>query len=165
MTTDSPEARLRRWLEDYRGLLWKIVRAYAATPADAEDLLQDIALALWRSLPSFRGEARPSTWIFRVALHTALSSRRAARRDIPSAAVDDAPDRPGVGERAIHDRVRLGEVLAALREAPPVDRALLIMALEGATLQEMSDVLGITANAAGVKLYRARKRLVARVGG
>jgi RNA polymerase sigma-70 factor (ECF subfamily) len=52
--------------------MWKVVRAFTITPEDQEDLLQKILLQLWSSLPSFRGEARESTWIYRVSFNTAL---------------------------------------------------------------------------------------------
>jgi len=58
----------RRWLADHAGLMWKVVRGFAATPEDQEDLLQEVALKLWMSLPSFQGRAAESTWIYRVAL-------------------------------------------------------------------------------------------------
>ncbi len=56
------------WLEKHRGILFKIVRANAFNVHDREDLFQEISLQLWRSIPDYRGEAKPSTWIYRVAL-------------------------------------------------------------------------------------------------
>jgi RNA polymerase sigma-70 factor, ECF subfamily len=159
--TDDRETTLRRWLAEHRGMLVKISRAYAAVPGDEDDLMQEILLALWRSLPSFRGEAKVSTWIYQVALHVALSRRRADRRrrdDVPLAhAAEPASD----GEAAAQGRLRWTAVLAALRRVSPIDRAVLVLALDGATQQDIADVFGISANAAGVKLHRARRRLAA----
>jgi RNA polymerase sigma-70 factor (ECF subfamily) len=56
------------WLHEHKGILFKIVRAFAFTPHDQVDLFQDISLQLWQSIPDFRGEAKASTWIYRVAL-------------------------------------------------------------------------------------------------
>jgi RNA polymerase sigma-70 factor, ECF subfamily len=159
MEMDDPEATLRRWLADHRGILVRLSRAYAEGPDDEEDLLQEIVMALWRSLPSFRGEARESTWIFQVALHVALSRRRERRRRPAPGPLDEAPEPASDGEAAAFDRLRWSTVLRALRQVGPVDRAVLLLALEGATQQEIGDVLGVTANAAGVKLHRARRRL------
>jgi RNA polymerase sigma-70 factor, ECF subfamily len=162
--TDAQDATFRAWLADHRGLLVRISRAWAATPADQEDLLQDILLAVWRSIPSFRGEAKPSTWIYRVALHTALARRRTARRRPQEVPLDPAaPEPAGSGSANVEDQVHLAAVFAAVRALPPIDRALVVMALEGASLKEVGEVLGISANAAGVKLHRARKRLLALV--
>jgi RNA polymerase sigma-70 factor (ECF subfamily) len=153
------ESILRGWLAEHRGILVRISRAYATAPGDEEDLLQEIVLALWRSLPSFRGESKASTWIFQVALNVALSRRRQQRRRPVSAPLDQAAEPSSDGIAAADGRLRWTAVLAALRRAAPVDRAVLLLALEGASQQEIGDVLGISANAAGVQLHRARRRL------
>ena len=80
MTAHEQETLFRRWLADHAGLMWKVVRAFAATPEDQQDLLQEVALKLWMSLPSFRGEAAESTWIYRVAFNTALAWKRVEKR-------------------------------------------------------------------------------------
>ncbi|MBW8863857.1 MAG: RNA polymerase sigma factor, partial [Verrucomicrobia bacterium] len=80
MTSEEQEKLFRRWLADHVGLMWKVVHAFAATPADQQDLLQEICLQLWSSLPSFRGEAKESTWIYRVAFNTALVWKRDEKR-------------------------------------------------------------------------------------
>lgn len=162
--SDPREATFRAWLGEHRGLLVRISRAWTVTTADQEDLLQDILLALWQSVPAFRGEAKASTWIYRVALHTALARRRTARRRPPEVPLDPAAPEPAApGGANAENRVQLAAVLGAVRALPPVDRALVVMALEGASLREIGEVLGISANAAGVKLHRARKRLLALV--
>jgi RNA polymerase sigma-70 factor (ECF subfamily) len=71
----------------------------------------------------------------------------------------------GAGEAAQMERLRLAAVLAAMRQMSPVDRSVLVLALEGASLQEIAEVIGITANNAGVRLHRARRRLAARMEG
>lgn len=155
------EATLRRWLTEHRGILMRISRAYAADPADEEDLRQEILMALWRALPSFRGDAKASTWIFQVALNVALSRRRSAGRRPHAAPLDTAQEPSVDGEQAAEQRLQWHAVLRALRTMTPVDRAILLLALEGASQQDMADVLGLTVNHAGVKLHRARRRLTA----
>src|SRR5262245_13217677 len=78
--THELDGIFRRWLADHAGLMWKVVRAFAAAPEDQQDLLQEIALQLWRSLPAFRREAKESTWIYRVAFNTALVWKRDEKR-------------------------------------------------------------------------------------
>jgi RNA polymerase sigma-70 factor (ECF subfamily) len=78
-----------------KGQLRKICRVYADTEAAQKDLYQDILMALWRSLPSFEGKADPGTWLYRVALNTALShDRRQAVREEATLS-DDNPLRAG----------------------------------------------------------------------
>src|SRR6266567_7035165 len=79
MTAHEQEAIFRRWLEDHMGLMLKVVRGCAA-PQDQDDLFQDVLVQVWSSIPAFRGEARETTWIYRVAFNTALAWRRVQRR-------------------------------------------------------------------------------------
>jgi RNA polymerase sigma-70 factor, ECF subfamily len=79
----SPQEReniFRRWLEQHLGLMLKVVRGCTASPEDQDDLFQDVLLQIWSSIPAFRGEARETTWIYRVAFNTALAWRRGERR-------------------------------------------------------------------------------------
>jgi RNA polymerase sigma-70 factor (ECF subfamily) len=153
------DATLRRWIAEHRGILIRISRAYAVDAGDEEDLRQEILLALWRSLPSFRGDAKPSTWIFQVAINVALSRRRAAGRRPVHRSLEDTAEPSSDGEQSALHRLEWQGVLRALRTMAPVDRAVLLLGLEGATQQEIAEVLGITASHAGVKLHRARRRL------
>ena len=80
MTAQQQEAIFKRWLEEHIGLMLKVVRGCAALPQDQDDLFQDVLLQLWSSIPAFRGEAKETTWIYRVAFNTALAWRRVERR-------------------------------------------------------------------------------------
>lgn len=148
------DARLRR-----------ICRVYGSDPEDTNDLYQDILVQLWRSLPSFAGDSRPDTWLYRVALNTALShrrkrvTRRAARNeegDAPLwATVSPAPD------RVLEEKERLARLHRAIRRLDELDRALVTMYLDERSYREMAEVLGISESNVGVKLHRIRKRLEA----
>jgi RNA polymerase sigma-70 factor (ECF subfamily) len=163
MTVSEQETLFRRWLADHSGLMWKVVRAFAATPEDQEDLLQEIALQLWMSLPSFRGEAAESTWIYRVAFNTAMTWKRNEKRRGSkhekflelNVATEMSPDPQGLsrnGELVEH-------LYLAIRLLPKLDASLALMHLDGLSYREMSDVLGISESNVGVKLNRIRKQL------
>ena len=76
------------WLHQHKGILFKIVRAYAFNAHDRDDLFQEIALQLWRSIPEFRGESKASTWIYRVALYAASAWTRREQRQPPTKPLD-----------------------------------------------------------------------------
>src|SRR5271157_5007236 len=80
MTAQEQEMLFRRWLDDHLGLMLKVVRVCAATAEDQDDLFQEILLQLWSSIPAFRGDAKETTWIYRVAFNTALAWRRGEQR-------------------------------------------------------------------------------------
>lgn len=164
MTSEEHETLFCRWLNDHVGLVMKVVRAFTATSQDAEDLMQEILLQLWSSAPAFRGEARETTWIYRVAFNTALVwQRHEKRRRIKHEAFwnfnlppDPAPANPSGNS---HDEERVAMLYAAIRQLPKLDASLALMHLDGLSYREMSEVLGISENHVGVKLNRIRKQL------
>src|SRR5208337_2405615 len=79
ITAQEQETIFRRWLDEHIGLILKVVRSCAA-PQDQDDLFQDVLLQVWSSIPAFRGEAKETTWIYRVAFNTALAWRRGEQR-------------------------------------------------------------------------------------
>jgi len=157
------EARFKEWLDQFGGILVKVARAYTINPEDGEDLLQEILLQVWRSLPQFQGRAGASTWVYRVALNTALSWRRKEGRrhvlqesllspeSVPGESVDDA------GWRGRHELVE--RLYGAIHQLPKTDAALVLLYLDDLSYREMAEVLGISESNVGVKLNRAKKTL------
>ena len=163
MAAPEQETLFRRWLADHSGLMWKVVRGFAATPEDQEDLLQEIALQLWMSLPSFRGEAAESTWIYRVSFNTSLAWKRGEKRR--GSKHEKFVELNGTAEMSPEPQAlsRDGELVeqlyVAIRRLPKLDASLALMHLDGLSYREMSEVLGITESNVGVKLNRIRKQL------
>ena len=163
MDVSQQESIFRRWLTDHAGLMWKVVRAFAAGPEDHEDLLQEIALQLWMSLPVFRGEAKESTWIYRVAFNTALVWKRDEKRRHAKHekffALNAAPEASEEHSAPTRDEELVQQLYAAIRQLSKLDASLALMHLDGLSYREMSEVLGITESNVGVKLNRIRKQL------
>ena len=169
MDVSEQEALFRHWLADHAGLMWKVVRAFTVTPEDAEDLFQEIAGQLWMSLPAFRGEAKESTWIYRVAFNTALGwkrdeKRRQAKHD-KFFELNGAPDFLVEHPALTPNEEIVRQLYAAIRQLPKLDASLALMHLDGLSYREMSEVLGITESNVGVKLNRIRKQLAAMLKG
>ncbi len=159
------ESLFQDWLAAHRGIVVKVTRSFAATRADAADLQQDLLRQLWISLPSYAGQAKPSTWIYRVCLNTALTWRRGTNRrehriepgaDITQVASAAASPAETAGEREL-----LEKLYAAIHALPAFDRALVLLWLDGLPYREIAEVTGLTENHVGVALTRTRKRLAA----
>lgn len=163
MDVSEQELVFRRWLGNHAGLMWKVVRAFAAGPEDQEDLFQEIAQQLWRSLPAFRGEAKESTWIYRVAFNTALVwKRQEKRREAKHESLlelNTPPEGSAEPFAPACDAELVQQLYAAIRQLPKLDASLALMHLDGLSYREMSQVLGITENNVGVRLNRIRKQL------
>src|SRR5579871_527291 len=80
MPKEEQQRVFEAWLRDHQKLFFKVVRAYAFTPQDQEDLFQEIATQVWRSIPGFRGDAAVTTWIYRVALNAAIAWTQKERK-------------------------------------------------------------------------------------
>jgi RNA polymerase sigma-70 factor (ECF subfamily) len=169
MTAQEQETVFRRWLDGHLGLVLKVVRGCATAPQDQDDLLQDILLQIWSSIPSFRGEARETTWIYRVAFNTALAWRRGERRRRKGHETflkfDTSPRAQPSHVDSLPEREMVERLYAAIRQLPKVDASLALMHLDGLSYQEMAEVLGISENYIGVKLNRIRKQLADQLKG
>jgi RNA polymerase sigma-70 factor (ECF subfamily) len=169
MSGPEQEAIFRRWLEVHAGLLFKVVRGCAATPQDQDDLFQDVLVQLWSSIPSFRGDAKETTWIYRVAFNTALAWQRQERRRRKGHEAfikfDVSPQTQPSHVDNLPQKEIVEKLYAAIRQLPKVDVSLALMHLDGLSYQEMAEVLGISENYIGVKLNRIRKQLAEQLTG
>ena len=146
------------WLRMYRGVLFKVVRAYAFTRHDQEDLFQEIATQMWISVPGFEGNSAPSTWIYRVALNTAISwSRKELRRPEKTYPLDGVETAFELRNSEVDPRLEwLYEQIARLSE---IDRSLAVLLLDGFSYKEIAAIVGLTESNVGVKINRIKSAL------
>jgi RNA polymerase sigma-70 factor, ECF subfamily len=160
------ELRFRQWLGEHTGLLLKVVRSFAEGLADQDDLFQEILLQVWLSLPNFRDDSKPTTWLYRVALNTALAWKRTEkkrRQRQGSLSISDIAA-PSVSSAEAERNNRIVEELyAAIRAQPPAKRALVVLYLDGFTYREIAEVVGISESNVGVSLNRIKKDLAAAI--
>lgn len=149
------------WLNQYRALLFKIVRAYAYNADDQDDLFQDISLQIWKSIPSFKGNSSPSTWLYRIALNTAIRwSGKQKKHQDGRHEIGDVSHILRVNEEVIDERIAwLYDEIKLMNE---IDRSLTLMLLDGFSYKEMADMIGISESNIGVKIHRIKKQLVTR---
>lgn len=163
MPDADPEPLFNRWIAEHGGIVLKVARAYTLTAEDRRDLAQEILLQLWRSIPRFQGRSGDVTWIYRVALNTALGwhrrERRRRARQRPILEIEDPPETgPDGVQRAIRREV-VERLHAAIRRLPKAEAALVLLYLDDLTYRQIAEVLGISEGNVAVKLNRARKAL------
>ena len=140
--------------------LRRLANAYARSPAEREDLFQEIALALWTALPAFRGDSSERTWLYRVAHNTAIrlttKRTRRARHEQPG----DGPEPVSSADpesSAINDQQR--QLLwSAVHALPLLDRQLVVLHLEGLSAADIKGITGLSAANVAMRVTRARKR-------
>jgi RNA polymerase sigma-70 factor (ECF subfamily) len=158
------EALLQLYLEPLRRLVW----SYARDAHESEDLLQEIAMALWTALPRFRGDCSERTWVYRVAHNTAIShiasrNRRIARDQNDGFFIEPVSSlNPESQAMELERRRRLWQ---AIRELPLADRQTMVLHLEGLTAVEIEGVTGLSAGSIATRLTRIRQKLAIRIKG
>jgi RNA polymerase sigma-70 factor, ECF subfamily len=161
MQDRDQQRRFDEWLKGHQGLFFKVVRAYAFTPPDQEDLFQEIATQVWRSVPNFRGDAAVSTWIYRVALNAAIAWTRKERKHRDGKQPVDGVDLALLQASPVDDS-RVEWLYAQIRGLNEIDRSLTLLLLDGFSYKEMGGMLGITENHVGVKIGRIKAYLTTR---
>ncbi len=145
----------------HQGIIHKIARLYFDDPTEREDVFQDILLNAWRSYDSFAGESSFSTWLYKVALNTALfrlRTRRAARRKL-----DMLPEaRASILGTAARDDAVLG-LRRAIGVLGDLEKSVILLHLEGKSYREIAEITGSTEGHVGVKLNRIKQKLKTRL--
>jgi RNA polymerase sigma-70 factor (ECF subfamily) len=155
--------RERLFLEIFQGRrssLTRLCYGFLGSSDEVEDLVQEIMTNVWNSLPSFRGESAVTTWVYRIAVNTALVYRKKLKRG------EELPDVPD-GSMGAHHNLEQQERLAALRRAiavlPDQDRLVVTLLLEGLSYKEIAEITGLTVNYVGVKISRIKQTLEQRI--
>lgn len=147
------------WISDHRGLLFKVIRAYARHRADEEDLFQDICFQLYRSIPNFQGKSAVSTWMYRIALNTAIKWSTKERKHVDGHQDIEKAYHLLEAKADIQDE-KLKWLYQQIQKLDEVDRSLSLLLLEGYSYREMAEILGISESNIGVKIHRIKKQLV-----
>lgn len=144
-------------LNQHQGIVYKVCNLYMDTPADREDLFQEITYQAFKAFKNFKGQAKFSTWLYRVALNTAITFYRKEKRQpelltfelLPEAQTDEADP--------IEEQTQA--MYKAIGNLSSIDKAIVMLYLEDYSYQEIGDMVGITANNVAVKMNRIKTKL------
>lgn len=164
MSNNSSEAK-KRFIEIIReneGLIYKVAKMYSNSLEDEQDLLQDIVYQLWKSFPSFRSASRISTWMYRIALNTAIRYLDQGKKKANQVEMDEAfLNRPDVVDNFNEDRHQV--LFAQIKKLSDIEKAIIFLFLEGKSYEEIAAVTGFTVTNVGTRLGRIKQKLMVQI--
>ena len=145
--------------ESNQNIAHKICRMYTNNKNDHNDLFQEITIQLWKNYAKFRGDAKFSTWMYRVALNTAISLYRKSTRTVKTSDISDVSYKIKSEEYDDTEDKQLQALYKAIHQLNDIDKALIFLYLEDKPYKEISMTLGISEVNARVKMNRAKDKL------
>jgi RNA polymerase sigma-70 factor (ECF subfamily) len=145
-------------VEQHKGAIIKVCSIYTRRAAEKEDLFQEIIIQLWKAWPNFKGHSKFSTWLYRIALNTAISGLRKKKTDIILMSGENLPHFPDADDHKEKEE-KLKALYEAIQKLPEIDRAIVLLYLEDKNYEEMEDILGISQGTLRVKMNRAKEKL------
>lgn len=145
--------------EANQNIAHKVCRIYTTNQDAHNDLFQEIAIQLWKNYSKFRGDAKFSTWMYRVALNTAISLYRKSTRTVKTQDISDVTFKIQSSEYDNTEELQLAALYNAIRSMNDIDKALIFLYLEDKPYKEIAETLGITEVNARVKMNRAKDKL------
>ena len=157
MQKHEAEQQFEKLVKDHELLIYKVCRVYAKQDAERQDLFQEIVIQLWKAFPAFRGDSKLSTWLYRVALNTAITGLRKKKDFIvsyePGALPQHSVENTGAEEERFH------ELYKAIGQLNEVEKAIVMLYMEDKSYEEMEEILGISNGALRVKMSRIKDKL------
>lgn len=150
------ETEFIKAIQENERIIHKVCNIYMQTKADREDLYQEIVLNAWKGIRNFREESKFSTWLYRVALNTAITI---FKKDIKHAEVIDVHPAVFSNEPADNENEEYNAMISALKELTDIEKALIMLYFEDYSYQEIAAIAGITANNVAVKMNRIKTKL------
>ena len=144
-------------LNQHQKIVFKVCNLYLDRHSDREDLFQEITLQAWKAYRNFRGDAKFSTWLYRVALNTAITYFRKEKRNPGIFSTDIVPDQPEENIDPVEEQLKL--MYIAIGQLSKIDKALVMLYFEDYSYIEIGDMMGITPNNVAVKMNRIKIKL------
>lgn len=158
MQKDDSSKQFEQLVKENELLIRKVCSMYTYTHSNREDLFQDIVLQLWKAFPSFRGESKISTWMYRVAINTAITALRKKKDFIytyePHALPKDVAD---AGDSTEDEQLQ--QLYTAINRLSEIEKAIVMLYLEDRDYGEMEEILGMSQGALRVKMNRIKNKL------
>ena len=160
MTDDKIKEQFLDILEKNIGILIKLSRVYTKVAQDRDDLINDITLELWKSFESFNGDSKISTWIYRVAINTAMNYKRKRKNDSLFVSLTDFKKEDVFPWLAEQDNSSELEILYnCIDELNEINKAIILLYLDGNSHDEISEIMGISKTNVGTRIGRIKEQI------
>ncbi|MCB0839985.1 MAG: sigma-70 family RNA polymerase sigma factor [Bacteroidetes bacterium] len=143
-------------IDQHQNMIHKVCRMYRDSREDQEDLFQEIVLQLWKAWPTFRKEAKVSTWLYSIALNTALAAFRKKSISLDSESKIPA-DLPQSSDKQTSENEE--RLFLAIRKLNQAERAIIALYLEDFSYREIGEITGISENYVAVRMNRIKEKL------
>nr|WP_321409725.1 RNA polymerase sigma factor [uncultured Carboxylicivirga sp.] len=160
----NKEQQFNELVSDHGNKIMRICSYYNSDPDEQKDMYQEILINIWNSLHSFRGDAAISTWIYRIAVNTSLSFTGKSFRQMKLIVKTDTSnihnllDEDETENKVTLER-KLNQLQTELNQLSVIDKSLITLLLEGLTMREIADIIGITEPNVKVKIHRIKEQL------
>ena len=159
MQKHEQEKEFEKQIREHEQLLYKVCHTYAYTEADREDLFQEIVIQVWKAFPNFKGDAKFSTWLYRVAINTAINGLRKRKNFITSYEPEKLPADLSDDSRSEKEEEQFEELYRAIGELNQVEKAIVMLYMEDHSYAEMEEILGVSQGNLRVKMTRIKDKL------
>jgi len=140
-------------------MLHKVCNVYCHSEQDRQDMFQEIIIQLWKAYPRFRGDSKFSTWLYRIALNTAISDLRKQQRRVKMIYTEEAPFNISADDKDTEKEEQLQQLYKAIAGLSEIEKAIVMLYLEDKSYDEMEEILGINQNNLRVKMNRVKEKL------
>jgi RNA polymerase sigma factor (sigma-70 family) len=157
VSSPNIEIEFERQINEHRGLIHKVCRMYAWSEADRQDLFQEIVIHLWKAYPKFKGLSKFSTWLYRVAINTAVTGLRQQKDFITSYEPDLLPVH--IADDGGHEEDQWQQLYGAIAQLNEIEKAIVMLYMEDRSYEEMEEILGMSQGSLRVKMSRIKDKL------
>jgi RNA polymerase sigma factor (sigma-70 family) len=158
MTTPELQERFQTVVDQHKKILYKVCNSYCRNRDDRDDLAQEIIIQLWRSFGKFDERYRFSTWMYRIALNVAISFHRRENRRTRYVISDEEHLLVSIDE-AQSQPEEIWLLYEFIKGLDPLNKALVLLYLDGNNYQEIAEVLGISETNAATKISRLKRKM------
>lgn len=152
------EEKFVQIIKEHEGILFKITTVYTDNGDDQKDLYQDIVFQLWKSFDSFRNESKISTWMYRIALNTALTRINKKKRKGHSVPIDQVVlKQTEQYDTEFEERIKL--LYHHIKQLNVLEKGLILLLLEGKKYEEIAEISGLSPSNVGTRISRIKQKL------